>query len=322
MLDTAASLELFSPELTLPADAVAPVGNDWPHAAGQPVPSAESTALLRALAAREPDEWLRCHDTLAHHFVGPARRLALRLPRRLCLSYTERAHPGTYGYILARTNHLDAVACRCLGEEVSQLVVLGAGYDTRAQRLAGSLRRLRVFEVDLQATQIRKRTLLSAARIAGDRSVRYVPLDLERQSLEAGLLAAGYELGRRTMFLAEGLLYYLTPRAVDRLLACVARNARPGSSIAFDYAVQSFADGDLSGHGARKAARWFSTAGEPCLSAIADEGIARFLSIRGFCLVTELGPQQLERGYLSRDDGTLAYRSLGMFRVAHARVAG
>ncbi len=323
MFDTTASLELWTGEFG-PLDGVPSVEERAPAARSRrsPVGSAEDIAFLRALACAEGDEWLRCHDSLARHFLGARWRLALRLPRGLCLAYAERHHPGVYGYVLARTNHLDTVVIRALAEGASQLVLLGAGYDSRAHRLVTAPGRVRVFEVDLAPTQERKRAVVGAAGLDGRERVRYVPVDLERRSPEAALVAAGYELGRRTLFVAEGLLYYLSPGAVDRLLGAVTRNAPPGSSVVFDYAVRSFVDGDLSSHGARQAARWFVRAGEPCRSAIADDGIVRFLASRGLALISELGPPQLERGYLTRDDGTLAHRSLGIFRIVQARVVG
>ncbi len=323
MFDSAISIEAPSSELaSLSWEGAVDEGCSTLTPAPQPVGSAESVAYIRALATRERDPSIRLSDPFSQVFLGSLWRLALALPPWLCRRYCERTHPGTYGLVLARTRHLDRLLLRCLGQGIQQLVILGAGYDTRPYRYAESLRRVRIFEVDLPGTQARKRTLLDGADVPGRERVRFVPLDLERSSLEASLVMAGYQLSRPTLFLAEGLLYYLTPLAVDRMLRCVARNACPGSSIAFDYAIQEFVDGDTSAHGAREAARWFVTAGEPCCSGFVPIHLARSLALRGFSLISELGPGEMERSYLTGEDGQRVQRCLGIFRLAHARVPG
>lgn len=323
MFDSAISVEAHSSELaTLSWEGAVDDGSSASPTTSRPVGSARSVAYIRALATRERDAGIRIRDDLAAKFLGPFGRAALPLPPWVGRGLCERLHPGTYGFVVARTHHLDRVLLRCLRQGIQQLVILGAGYDTRPYRLAGELRRVRIFEVDLPGTQARKRTVLDRREIPGRERVRFVPVDLERTSLEAALVMAGYRLSRRTLFLAEGLLYYLTPLAVDRMLRCVARNACPGSSIAFDYAIQAFVDGDRSAHGAPEAARWFVNAGEPCCSGFVPVHLARSLALRGFSLIAELGPRELERTYLTRDDGRLARRCLGIFRLAHARVPG
>ncbi len=285
-----------------------------------PVGSAEGVAFLRALATRERDRGIRLRDGLPAEFLDRRWRAALSLPLWLTRGLCERLHPGVYGLVVSRTHHIDSILRCCLRDGIRQLVILGAGYDTRPYRFADALRQVRIFEVDLPGTQARKRARIDGLGAAGRERVHYVATDLGRRSLEGSLLMAGYRLSRRTLFIAEGLLYYLPARAVDGLIRCAARNACPGSSLVFDYALQSFVDGDRSAFGARQSARWFADVGEPCLSGLAPAQLSRYLALRGFSLVSELGPRELERAYLTRDDGRLAHRCLGILRLAHARV--
>ena len=320
-MQSSLSVEILSSEGPAPS-AITEAADGLVDLAFEPVESAETVAALRALAQRETEPALRVRDPHAVHFLGRKRRLQLAVPCWITRAVIARMYPGIYGYIIARTRQLDRIVRRCLRDGVEQLVLLGAGYDTRAYRLPVGARNLRVFEVDLPGTQARKRACVEAAglRTAAATRVTYVPLDLERRSLERALILAGYRLTRTSLFVAEGLFYYLHPATVDALVRCVARNARPGSSLAFDYLLQSFVDGDRSTYGASMSARWFARGDEPCLSGIEDDRCARYLSLRGFSLASELGPRQLERAFLTRDDGRRVQRSLGFMRVAHARV--
>ena len=63
----------------------------------------------------------------------------------------------------------------------------------------------------------------------------FVPIDFVRESLQEALVQAGFDPNRRTLFAWEGVMYYLTPDAVDRTLALVRRCAPAGSVLCFDY---------------------------------------------------------------------------------------
>lgn len=131
----------------------------------------------------------------------------------------------------ARIEFFDAAVDRHL-PDVTQFVLLGAGFDTRAYRLRGG-RPVRVFEVDTPGTQAVKRDTLAKAGIDASR-VAFVPADFERQDWLAGLADAGFDPAARTLFLWEGVTMYLARAAVQDTLRRIASTA-PGSVVAFDY---------------------------------------------------------------------------------------
>ncbi|HWO09741.1 MAG TPA: SAM-dependent methyltransferase [Polyangiaceae bacterium] len=131
----------------------------------------------------------------------------------------------------ARTTYFDAALARSLGA-VDQLVVLGAGLDTRVQRLPGSAS-VRCFEVDAPQTQAFKRALLEKAGVEAA-GVSYVPADFEHEDWMEKLVAAGFDREKPTFFLWESVSMYLDRPAVERTLRAIAA-AGPGSVIAFDY---------------------------------------------------------------------------------------
>src|SRR5450631_247919 len=213
------------------------------------IASAEMMATLRAVVTNEGRLAVRCEDQLAKHFLETKNRVLVNcVPRFLLKMLFDRIAPGSYCFTIARTRHFDEALLAECRSGVEQLVLLGAGYDSRAIRFAGELAGIDVFEVDHPGTQARKRRILDGTARQLPGNLRYVPLDFTSDSLEVALSRSGFAPGRKTLFLWEGVSYYLPQAAVDRVLGFAASCA-PGSSIMFDYALKSFVEGDVSTHG-------------------------------------------------------------------------
>ncbi|MGC9946356.1 MAG: class I SAM-dependent methyltransferase [Bryobacteraceae bacterium] len=116
---------------------------------------------------------------------------------------------------------------------IAQLVILGAGLDTRAWRL-DALQDATVFEVDHPDTQALKRKR-AAAIPAKARQVLFVATDFHEHDMAASLRAAGYDAGRPAFWLWEGVTMYLRPEAVAANLAAFAALSARGSHLAMTY---------------------------------------------------------------------------------------
>ena len=121
-----------------------------------PSRTAEAVCLMRAFEHARPNGPHVVDDPYAHWFLRPLARAAIAyegagpdLGR-----YTDWATDGLLQFVLARPRD-DALA-RALRGKVEQSVLLGAGYDMRAYRLAMALRKRPFFEVDHPATSSRK----------------------------------------------------------------------------------------------------------------------------------------------------------------------
>lgn len=286
--------------------------------------TAEAAAALRAASAHERDERIRGPDKLAASFVagGPRLTALVKIPfvRRLAPQLAEWLLPGSYWYEIARVRHMDRVLCRELSAGARQLVILGAGFDTRAYRFADRLAGVATFEVDHPATAALKRARVRTVFGALPRHVRYVEADLHAGDLGGRLRAAGYSEKLRTHLIWSGVTPYLEAHGVDAVLGWLAARARSGSSIVFDYAFREAVEGDDAFYGARRLRRRLAEAGEPLLFGIPRGACARFLAERGLELVSNQSPEQLERRYLIRGDGRPAGRPYGFVAIAHARV--
>jgi len=131
----------------------------------------------------------------------------------------------------ARVAFFDHAVDRYL-DDITQFVILGAGFDTRAFRLPKGAR-VRSFEVDAPKTQAVKREALRKAGI-DTTDVTFVSADFEQEDWLTRLVDAGFDPGRPALFLWEGVLVYLDRDAVEATLHKIASTAK-GSVVAFDY---------------------------------------------------------------------------------------
>ena len=131
----------------------------------------------------------------------------------------------------ARNSFFDAVLERAL-PEISQLVILGAGFDTRCYRLPQPST-LRCFELDEAATQQVKRAALAEAHVDAS-GVTFVSADFEREDWLDNLIARGFDPQRKSLFVWEGVTMYLSREGIESTLRKIARCA-PGSVLAFDH---------------------------------------------------------------------------------------
>ena len=136
----------------------------------------------------------------------------------------DRRTPGPRISAVLRTRVIDQQLEDGLAAGCSQLVILGAGYDSRPYRIddvAGA----KVFEVDHPDTQAVKRRLLAAELRAMPANVVWVPVDFLRDDFGRCLVEAGYSTDVPTFFIWEGVTNYLNAEAVDGTLRWIAANS-------------------------------------------------------------------------------------------------
>ncbi len=127
--------------------------------------------------------------------------------------------------MIARTAFFDNIFLDALNNKTPQIVFLGAGYDTRAYRFANSNQGTKIFELDAPPTQDRKKKCIKKARIDIPGHVTFVPINFNQESLKDVLDKAGYDHTQKTLFIWEGVSYYLETESVDRTLEFVSRDS-------------------------------------------------------------------------------------------------
>jgi methyltransferase (TIGR00027 family) len=138
-----------------------------------------------------------------------------------------------YAHAVIRTRFYDDYLIAATAAGSRQVVLLAAGLDTRAFRLAWPAG-TRVFELDLPGVLACKEAVLNA-RGAVPRCERVtVPADL-RGDWPTQLTAAGFDRARPATWLVEGLIIYLTAGEAGRMLSQVGGLSAPGSRLAFEH---------------------------------------------------------------------------------------
>ncbi len=261
--------------------------------------TAETVALMRALETHRGAGRRLFVDPYAEPFTRGRLRLLARWSRLPVVGpaaawvYDRFAGRGPRPSAVARTLFIDDEVTE-RAPVVDQLVLLGAGFDTRAHRLR-AVEGLTTYEVDHPATQARK-----VAIVAGEgldtRGVVYVPVDFERDRLDRALLGAGFDPSRPTVFVWEGVTNYLTAAAVDDTLAVVRDLAAPGSAILFTYVHAGVLDGSAVFPEAERWVQQVQRAGEPWTFGLRPEVVPEFLHQRGFDLVTDVSTAEADAG--------------------------
>jgi methyltransferase (TIGR00027 family) len=137
--------------------------------------------------------------------------------------------------IVARARCIEDLVEEQAGRGVGQLVVLGAGLDTFAQRRPELASRLRVFEIDQPGPQAWKRQRLLELGFGLPAWLRFVPVDFEAgEAWWQRLEAAGFEARQPAVVAAAGVSMYLTRDTVVATLRQVAALA-PGSTLAMTF---------------------------------------------------------------------------------------
>jgi methyltransferase (TIGR00027 family) len=208
---------------------------------GLPSRTSILTAAARALGSREPDVSVRNPDWVAERLIGPA-ELALiadhPLSRALDQDFQEAMNdPDVFGFawlMLVRTRFIDELMERAVRGGATQVVILGAGFDTRAHRFAELLTDALVMEIDYGATQEYKKRRVDAT-LGPPANVVYAPIDFTRESLGGVLRRAGFQSGRKTYFICEGVSMYVPEEGMKATLRAIAAESAPGSALLLEY---------------------------------------------------------------------------------------
>jgi methyltransferase (TIGR00027 family) len=141
-------------------------------------------------------------------------------------------------YIGSRTKYFDEFFVDAAAAGISQSVILAAGLDARAWRLAwpqGSV----VYEIDQPKVLAFKLETLESHGAEPIARLVDVGIDL-REDWPKALVDAGFDPAAPTSWSAEGLLPYLTPEAQDLLFERIQSLSAPGSRVAVEAFTGDF----------------------------------------------------------------------------------
>jgi methyltransferase (TIGR00027 family) len=280
------------------------------------------TSTARVVELYYPEDQQLVSDPLAYKLLPFGWKVLVRLLfapglRQMVLALRERRMPGSLGGFLCRGRYIDDVLKKSLQTGIDQLVILGAGFDSRPYRIPG-IEQVRVFEVDLPGARNLKQKRVEQVLGAVPENVRLIGMNFERQQLAEMLAAAGFQEGQRTLFIWEGVTQYLTAEAVGETLLFVSRVSGVGSQIVFSWVRRGIIDGTDCPDWLKRFLPLARKLGSPWLFGLESDDLEQYLAEHGLTLVEDVGTAEYEERYLKHLD-----RKLSVFegeRVALARV--
>jgi len=297
------------------ADAVRPGEVSW---------TAEGVAALRAIGALCPDEKIRNPDYLAVKFINPAYwHYSVYNPSNYDVSMrVVRAYRvDTYFLVNARTHKLDQTLLEMASDGLEQVVVLGAGFDTRAYRFAEKMLGIKFFELDLPATLERKKQVVEKALGQVPDYVAYAPIDFNTETIEEALVRVGYDPAKKTYFVWEGVTMYITEEAVKATLQFIATRSAPGSAVVFDYLLAGVAARDWKKYPkARMSASLCALHSEPWIFGFPEPSAEEFVRQTGLEVVEDLSGEEMTTKFMTRSDGKLDGMAGSHWGLMHAKV--
>jgi methyltransferase (TIGR00027 family) len=280
--------------------------------------TAETIAMVRMSESRKPEDERVCYDPYAICFISQeVLDFAANNPKkyRAFLAQSERLVPGARNSVVARVRFFDDIVKASIDDGLEQLVILGAGYDTRAYRIEG-IDKIKVFEIDHSATQKVKIEKIKEIFNSLPDHVTYIPLDLEVDKLSQRILESKYDSSKKTLFIMEGLLMYISPEVVDEILFFTVRNSGNGRAILFDYIPLSVVEGTSELEAGQNWQKGVTDAGEPFKFGIKDGSTESFLAQRGFTKIKNMTSEDYKKAYFHGKNEDRDVNSLSLFAYA------
>jgi len=198
-------------------------------------PTNDVTLFIRALFQDCPDE---NQDYLAPLFLTGGEHIVTTHKKSRDIARASLSDVSAHNvvYFSSRTNFIDAKLEKWMAEEgMEQVVIVAAGFDSRAYRIPFADGKY--FELDFPAVVADKEAkVIKLGLKTKGKSVSYVGADLRITTAAEALKAtAGFDATKKTVYIVEGLVYYLHQPAVDTLFASLGSVASKGSRLIFDY---------------------------------------------------------------------------------------
>lgn len=268
--------------------------------------TAQGVAKQRLIETLANSDERVINDPFADHFVAGAGLIKL-MGHKLNTWLSHKLAPGFHEHIISRTRFIDDLIERSATSGIEQYVLLGAGYDSRAHRLALPPS-LKIFEVDQLQVQDRKRSIIPKG-LSNSENVTYVTVDFTRQSLSEQLMAAGFDQRKSTIFTLEGVTQYISKEAFNSTIKEIALLSQNAAVTVFI----SYVDENLRkkpeacfGKGypnAAKRARLImdlsAKAGEPWISFYTGEEIENLFANIGFSVKENVTLEDLNSLYFN-----------------------
>ncbi|AWK04467.1 SAM-dependent methyltransferase [Flavobacterium crocinum] len=269
--------------------------------------TAQYMAFFRALETQRKDRLFS--DPYAIHFVDSKLRLATRLYHypiitKYINNTINRKIPGALSSGIARTKYIDSLLEKAVSNGVKQVIILGAGFDTRAVRL-DFLKDIPVIEIDHPNTSNFKAEIYKKRIGQIPQNVTFLQIDFNQQNLDDLALKNNLDFSKPTAIIWEGVTNYLTEEAVKSTFSFISKFAQH-SHVIFTYVHKDVLQNPDSFLGGKKLLEDLEKIEEHWTFGFSPEELPGYLHQFNIELLEDLGaneyrerflPDRSEKGY-------------------------
>ena len=226
---------------------------------------------------------------------------------------------GIYEYVIARTKYIDNIFKESIENGIEQILLFGAGFDTRAVRFAEKNIKIKIFELDTLYTQTAKINQFKKRGISIPENTILISIDFNVDSLSEKLESNGFKRNKTTLFIMEGIIQYLNKEAVDELFKLLYELAEPESKVVFDYIYASVLRKENIYYGEKDIYKKVNSVQEPWLFGIEKGGMEAFVKNYNFSLIQNLDSEDLEKMFFRDEQGQIIGKINGTHCIAYIK---
>ncbi|MDP4093481.1 MAG: SAM-dependent methyltransferase [Bacillota bacterium] len=256
--------------------------------------TAEFTCMIRFQSYLEKREQFKSDDYITLVIVNSIIKLLFIMPPVKKIFLKKIYPPGIYEYVIARTKFIDKELKEALLGDIEQVLIFGAGFDSRGIRFQEVAKNIEIFELDAPITQKAKIERYKEKGIKIPENLRFIPVDFNRDSIPQRLEENGFRKDKKTLFILEGLTMYLEPESVDSTFKLISEYSAIGSKVIFDHIYDSVVRRENLYEGEKELYLGVLQRNEKFTFGIKKGSVNDFLSAYGFEAVDILDSNMLE----------------------------
>jgi len=283
--------------------------------------TAKMTCSSRAFSYYENIRQLKTNDYIAPLLLPKGIQLFLKnnMLRKLIRTLVNPP-TGIYEYVVARTKYIDNIFQKIRKEDFEQVLIFGAGFDSRGIRFFNDSISTKVFELDVPITQRAKLMQYEKRKIKDNNQMVYISIDFTKDSLDEKLRKADFQMNKKTLFLLEGILMYLDNNSVDETFNIIKKYAGKGSRMIFDSVYKSVIAKENKHFGETEIHDAVNNAREEWTFGLEPDEIQSFLKKFNFRLIEIKTTENLEQEFFIDDKGNKVSKINGTHFIAYAEL--
>ena len=213
--------------------------------------------------------------------------------RNYYVHLSDKMIPGLIGAQICRTKFIDEKTIQVL-KDVQQILILGAGLDTRALRIEGIEQKV-IYEIDLPEIQKYKKQKLIKFYGKLPETVNYIPVDFNEMKTETALSKTSFDYTKRTLVIFEAVIQYLDSDAVNEVFNFLSKLSN-NSYLLFTYVLRDVIE--RKNETAKKLMDWSAKHNCPFLFGINQTEIESFLKNYNLEIIEDVGAEFYQKKYL------------------------